>query len=218
MNKFWVALTGCIAIPFSSMLLVSCSENYESTESDEYIASSLKDLAQNTIDNSAENGLSEQEIKVLKKVSSTGYVEQADYEDSVNDYLNCMHSRGFELIITRHISGVIEDQPTENDNINFSADQQMQSIYECSQNTDMIQMFYHIQQGNPKLYSDPNRAILECLEDNGLVSPGEYTPDSLNEKISDEKGYESLPFNINDPVPQSCFYSAGFSIKVIENS
>ena len=116
-----VGCTGCGALKESSRRERQ-SQQGQSSQQGERIASSLKDYARSLLDSDG-GKISDQQKSALEKAASGGKVSQADYERAWADYKQCIIDKGYaEPTFDKYDNGTtytMAFDPDENGHVNI---------------------------------------------------------------------------------------------------
>ncbi|MGC0369025.1 hypothetical protein [Microbacterium sp. SLBN-111] len=166
------------------------------------LASSLKDLFTQWL---TSPDSTEYDTRVLREATETGFITQAQYQEALDLYTDCMSEAGYELQQTRYPTGVVNLQPPP---VVEDVDALMASDRFCREKTSVyVVAGFETQQGNPNLYADAATIAYTCLKDNSLIA-SDVTVEQVSVFLTDSL-QNQYPFDVHDLGVKSCFYAAG---------
>ena len=188
-----VGCTGCGALKEGSRRERQ-SQQGQSSQQGERIASSLKDYARSLLDSDG-GKISDQQKSALEKAASGGKVSQADYERAWADYKQCIIDKGYA-------------EPTFDKYDNEAVSKLNDDLYSCSTlHVTDVNTVYRLQLGNPELLLDDREVAVDCLRKEG-IKPKNYTVDKLEKDL--ESG-ESAGLRDNRKA-LTCLVTAGVNV------
>lgn len=169
------------------------------------LASSIDAL----VDQELAHDLSDWDRAALEKARATGRISQADYLEGIDLYEKCMSTSGFDLERTDHLNGLVEFQPKGAPADDAARDKMLATNHTCLSSTSgRTQELYRFQTGNPELLTDIAAVAVACLSDAGVIDD-DFTRDDFQENVISNFNVDALPFDVNDPQVQTCFFSVG---------
>ncbi|MDZ4045685.1 MAG: hypothetical protein U1E32_07910 [Rhodoglobus sp.] len=198
-----------VAVAMLASMLSGCFP--ASDEGNGRLAPSLTALIDQAL---AQDDLSDWDRAALEKASAEGQISQADYVEGMDLFDACLKSAGIEFTRTTHLNGVIEFQPPPGQYSDVEIEAQGKAQYECSVNA-VTQEIFRMQQANPDLLTDFPQAVVNCLKKAGVVDD-EFTKEDFENVAGSKTGSAEYPFDVMDPEAQTCLYSLGYTVKVVE--
>ncbi|BDR55163.1 hypothetical protein KIMH_12740 [Bombiscardovia apis] len=130
-----------------------------------------------------------------------------DYENSWSMFKRCMSDKGFpELSYNKTDNGIYDIFVNSEKTPNLTG-----GLYDNAYSFCILDYFsdvadvYEKQVGNPKLYSVPEEAAVDCLHHMNLV-PKNYTLEDFNNEV---KGSKGSSFDIKNNAVQECLVPNG---------
>ena len=185
------------------------SQQGQSSQQDERIASSLKDYARSLLDSDG-GKISDQQKSALEKAASGGKVSQADYERAWADYKQCIVDKGYaEPTFDKYDNGIYALPSYNTDGASKEAVSKLNDdLYSCSTlHVTDVNTVYRLQLGNPELLLDDREVAVDCLRKEG-IKPKNYTVDKLEKDL--ESG-ESAGLRDNRKA-LTCLVTAGVNV------
>lgn len=203
-----VGCTGCGALK-EGLRRERQSQQGQSSQQGERIASSLKDYARSLLDSDG-GKISDQQKSALEKAASGGKVSQADYERAWADYKQCIIDKGYaEPTFDKYDNGIYTLPSYNTDGASKEAIRKLNDdLTSCSMlHVTDINTVYRLQLGNPKLLLNDKEVAADCLRKEG-IKPKDYIADKLEKDL--ESG-ESAGLRDNRKA-LTCLVTAGVNV------
>ena len=192
-----------------AIAVICQSQQGQSSQQGERIASSLKDYARSLLDSDG-GKISDQQKSALEKAASGGKVSQADYEHAWADYKQCIIDKGYaEPTFDKYDNGIYALPSYNTDGASKEAVRKLNDdLTSCSMlHVTDINTVYRLQLGNPKLLLNDKEVAADCLRKEG-IKPKDYTADKLEKDL--ESG-ESAGLRDNRKA-LTCLVTAGVNV------
>jgi len=201
-RRGWRRAGACLLLA-AALFGCSADSSPDATASGGRLAENLNELFERTL---ARPDIPEDAIPVIERAAASGSISTADYELVFAEYVDCLEAGGVTgLPFTKGIDGIYR-LGTVND-ATVTRERFAQVSVECSSTYRLVETLYNIQVNNPDLLADENEVAVRCLLRGGLVGPEYHASD-----FEYDRRAMTFPFEVSDPVAQSCLYAVGISI------